>query len=68
MKRKRAMRRWFWLYFAVCLALLVALLLHATIGERVPVTPAATCVAVDAQDVGNAIDRGKMVVRCLEGR
>jgi hypothetical protein len=61
MKRKqRPPRRCWWiaLLWLVLVALVMAMALR-------PV-PGVTCVPVDPQNVGDAIERGAMVVSCLQ--
>lgn len=64
-KPKRRPRR-LRLLLIVCIALLlVMLVLH--VGRDVPPTStSAPCVGVDPQNVGNMVDKGAMVVGCLE--
>lgn len=64
MKPKRRPRR-LRLLLLVCIALVLAMLvLH--VGRDVEVSATPECVGVDPQNVGNMVDKGAMVVGCLE--
>lgn len=62
-RRPRRLRLLLLVCIALCLALLV---MH--VGRDVEVSATSSpCVAVDPQNVGNMVDKGAMVVGCLEG-
>jgi hypothetical protein len=62
MKRKQRPPRRLWL-IALLWLVLVALVMAMTLR---PVPVSVTCTGIDPQDVGNMVERGAMVVECLE--